>query len=131
MPVPDTYKPSDTMPESKHLRAEDFALDVKWKLKIDDVNLELMPSRDGKPERNRLIVSFAGRQKGLVLNSTNQQFLEARLTKNPNAWVGAEVVLHRTTTQFSGKVVPAFRFIEARAANAPVRQPGEDETVPF
>ena len=79
MPVPETYKPTDTKPESKHLRAEDFPLDQKWKLKVEDVNMETMPGRDGKGERNRLVLSFVSRQKGLVLNATNQGFIEARL----------------------------------------------------
>ena len=127
MPVPETYKPSDTKPESKHLRAEDFPLDQKWSLKISDVNLELMPARDGKNERNRLILTFAGKQKGLVLNATNQGFIEARLGMNPNAWVGADLVLHRTTTVFGTETVPAFRIIECRKGPAPQREPGSDD----
>ena len=130
MPVPETYKPTDTKPESKHLRAEDFPLDQKWKLKVEDVNMETMPGRDGKGERNRLVLSFVSRQKGLVLNATNQGFIEARLGKQPNDWIGAEVILHRTTTTYSGETVPAFRIIECRKGTPPPREAGDDDT-PF
>jgi hypothetical protein len=116
MPVPDSYQPSDTMPPSKHLRAADFPLDVKWKLNIADVTMELLEGMDpGETARNRLIISFAAREKGLILNTTNQKFLEGRLGEQPNAWIGAEIVLHRTTCLYAGKVVPAFRIIEARS----------------
>ena len=98
MPVPDTYQPNDTKPESLHLRAADYKLDTQWTLTITDVNLETMPARDDKGERKRLILSF-GRSKGLVLNATNQAFLEVRLGMHPNAWVGAQIDLHRTTTR--------------------------------
>ena len=121
MPVPDNYNPRDTKPESKHLRAEDYDIDQKWRLVISDVTLELMPARDNKPARNRLVLFFQGREKGLVLNATNQGFIEARLGVQPNAWIGATVVLHRTTTVYGENTVPAFRLIEAKKVAAPVK----------
>lgn len=125
MPVPDSYRPSDTKPESKHLRAEDYELDATWKLTISDVNLETMPARDDKPARKRLILSFAGKPKSLVLNATNQGFLELRHGRDPNAWVGIEIVLQVTTVQFGHDTVQAFRIIQAKK---PVgREPGEDD----
>lgn len=129
MPVPNDFDSRTLNAESKNLRAEDFDLDVKWKLKVSDVNVELMPERDGKPARNRLVLAFAGKEKHLVLNATNQGFIEARLGRQPNRWVGAEILLHRTTTTFAGKVVPAFRIIECRQSGQPARV--ADEEVPF
>lgn len=121
MPVPETYNPRDTKPESKHLRAEDYDIDQKWRLIIDDVELTLMPARDNKPARNRLVLFFKGREKGLVLNATNQGFIEARLGQQPNAWIGASVVLHRTTTVYGENTVPAFRLIEVKKGAAPAK----------
>lgn len=117
MPVPDTYKPTDTKPESKHLRADEYPIDTKWNLRVSDVNMELMPGRDGKADRNRLIMSFAGKGKGLVLNATNQGFLEARLGAKPNLWIGATINLHRTTTVFGDETVAAFRIIGVKGAD--------------
>jgi hypothetical protein len=146
MPVPQDYKPSDTRPESKYLRAEDYPLDTKWRLVIEDVNLETMPARDGKPPRKRLVVAFEGRDKSLALNATNLSFIEARLGQNPNNWTGATVILHRTTTLYAGETVAAFRLIECKKPSAapkaktkPVEvEPlvdeedlGNDQTVPF
>lgn len=128
MPVPETYKPSDTKAESNNLRAEDFPIDTKWTLKITDVNMELMEAREkGKSARNRLVLSFDGKKKRLVLNATNQGFIEARLGDKPNGWIGADIVLHRTTTTLGNDTVPAFRVIEARKGPAPQREPGSDE----
>jgi hypothetical protein len=91
----------------------------------------MMPARDGKPARNRLVLFFKGREKGLVLNATNQGFIEARLGQQPNAWIGASVVLHRTTTVYGENTVPAFRLIEAKkgAAVAPKTAPKAPEPV--
>ena len=124
MPVPETYRRSDTQPESKHLRAEDYELDQKWRLTVEDVELVTLEGRDGKPPRKRLVLHFDGKAKGLVLNATNQSFLEARFGLNPNDWIGSTVVLHRTTTVFGDKTVPAFRLIEAKkVASAPKAKP--------
>jgi len=121
MPVPDTYQPKDTKAESKHLRAEDFPLDTKWTLKIADVNLVEL---DG---RKKLDLAFVGKTKGLVLNATNKGFLEMRLGEQPNAWVGADLTLHRTTTLFEGSMVPAFRIIECSKGAPARREPGSDD----
>lgn len=120
MPVPDTYKPSDTAPESKNLRAEDFPLDTKWTLTIKDVNLEEL---DG---RKKIVLTFVDKSKGLILNVTNRVFLEQRLGEHPNGWIGGVVDLHRTTTQYEGKTVAAFRFVGAHKGTAPAASP-----VPF
>ena len=128
MPVPENVTTADVRADSKHIKAEDFKLDQKLKLKVSDVNMELMPAREGKPARNRFILSFQGKEKGLVLNVTNQGFIEARLGSRPNAWIGAEIVLHRTTTLYAGQMVPAFRIIEATKGTPP---PADDSEVPF
>ncbi len=126
MPVPEGTTTNDTKVESKNIQAKDFKLDQKLKLKVSDVNMELMPARDGKPARNRFILSFLGKEKGFVLNATNQGFIEARLGSKPNAWIGAEIVLHRTTTPYEGQVVPAFRLIECHKGAAPPQSDSDD-----
>jgi len=135
MPVPENYKPTDTAGESKHLRAADYPIDQKWRLVIEDVNLEEMEGREGQSARKRLIVAFQGREKTFVLNATNQSFLEERMGFNPNDWIGASVVLWRTSTKFEGKTVAAFRFIEAkkpgRAPARPVPPPAPIEVDPI
>ena len=128
MPVPEDYNRNETQAESKHLRAADFPLDQKWRLNVEDVSLEMMDGRDGKAARKRLIVHFEGREKGLVLNATNQSFLEERLGFNPNDWIGTTVMLWRTSTKFEGKTVPAFRFLEAKKVILP--KPDKPKPVP-
>ena len=114
MPVPTDYDRSQTQAESKHLKAADYPLDQKWRLEIEDVNLVELDAREGGGKRKRLEISFVGREKTFICNATNQSFIEERLGFNPNDWIGASVVLWRTTTKFEGKSVPAFRFLEAK-----------------
>lgn len=128
MPVPQDYKPTDTKPESKYIRAEDFPLNWRAKVKVADVNVEEMPARDGKPPRKRLILSFVGKVKGFALNATNQGFIEAHFGLNPNDWIASEITLHRTVTTYEGKTVPALRVIEAsKGTPPPPREPGADD----
>src|SRR5262245_22535953 len=109
MPVPENVTTKDTQASSNHIKAEDSKLDAKWKLTIADVDMRLMEQEGNKPPRNKFILSFQGKEKNLVLNMTNQNFIEARLGPKPNQWVGADIVLHRTTTTYAGNIVPAFR----------------------
>jgi len=123
-PVPSDYKSSDTNPPSRNLKADNFELNTRWRLEIADVNIELMPAQgDSRPERKRLVLTFIGKEKGLVLNKTNQVFLEERLGDAPNRWIGASVVLLRSTTLYQGKPVPALKLIEALAPPPPVSPP--------
>jgi hypothetical protein len=148
MPVPENYKDSDTKPPSKYLRAEDYPLDTKWRLTIDDVELVEMEGRDGKAPRKRLVLYFKNAEKGLVLNAGNEGFIKARFAPgaNPNTWVGTRVLVHRTTAPFGEKIVAAFRIVDLKKPDATARpaqvepitvEPipeedfGDDPSVPF
>ena len=130
MPVPENFKPSDLDPPSQNLRAADYSLDQRWKLTISDVNVEEVKDRDDETQtRKKLVLSFKDREKRLMLNATNRGFLSARLGDSPNGWVGAEILLHRTTTQFGNDTVPALRIIDVRGGNVP--EPDLEDEVPF
>ena len=132
MPVPDTYTPNDTLPESRFLRASDHPKGRKWTLVISDVNLEAL----GDNPRKRLVLSFKDKEKSHVLNATRQTFLEAALGNRPNKWVGASITLVVSEALFQGKKVPSFAIVAASPAvnyskpsidSSNEREPGSDD----
>ena len=92
-----------------HLKATDIPAGKIFNLKVEGVTLEEMPARDGKPAREKLVLSFVGAKKTLVLNATNAGVMAGALGPKPATWVGASLVLERTTVPFGGQLVPALR----------------------
>lgn len=137
MPVPDDYKPSDTMPASANLRAADYKIGQKWPLVISDVTMESFPAQDkngNETKVNKLILSFEGRDKRYVMNVTQKQALEALLGDSPNRWIGATLVLGVQRTLYLGKPTQGFVVLDATPKKGLVdvdysspREPGEDD----
>ena len=78
------------------------------------------------------VVSFAGKDKGLVLNKTNANMIaEIAGTDETDDWKGVRIVLYPTKTDFQGKRVDAIRvdYPEASANGRakPVPQPVADD----
>lgn len=87
---------------SKYIKASDLR-GQKHKLTIASLEMNEVGS-DMKP-----IVYFDGREKGLVLNKTNAGIISSKFGPESDGWIGKEVVLYPTQTQFEGKTVPAIR----------------------
>lgn len=104
------------------LKAADIPPGKRFNLVIESVALENMPERDGKAGKRRLVVSFAGAAKSLVLNVTNAGILSDALGPRPAAWPGAHMVLERQTTQYQGQSVPALRITKAVRTAEPRQQ---------
>jgi hypothetical protein len=74
---------------------------------------------------NKLVLKFAGKEKGLVLNITNLRRIVDRYGSETTAWNGKPVVLYEEKVEFGGNLVPAIRV------RVPAPQvEGEDE-IPF
>ena len=81
----------------------------------------------------KLVVYFAGKDKGVVLNKTNANAI-ADITgeDDTDAWKGHKIKLITVKVEFQGKRVPAIRIEEAapkstRKAAPPVREAGDEE----
>ena len=122
MPVPETYRPSDTKPESANIRADDFELDFKFRVQIKDVELVTVKDFTTQKDRRFLRLLFHGKEKGMILRPVNQQAMEQRLGKMPNDWIGAYIVVWRTTAQVGSETKAALRIIEAKRT-APPQKP--------
>ena len=73
---------------------------------------------------NKLIVSFQGKDKSLVLNKTNANIIaENTGSQETDDWIGQTIQLTVKRVEFQGKLVPAIRVVLQDAAPvAPVRQ---------
>jgi hypothetical protein len=78
---------------------------------IEDVGLQDVKSEHGV--ERKLVVKFAGKDKGLILNQTNCELLEQIVgTDDYDLWPGHTVILYPTTTKFGNKTVPCLRIKE-------------------
>jgi hypothetical protein len=94
---------------------------------IDEVGLQDIKGDSGT--ERKLVVKFAGKDKGLILNQTNCELLEQITgTDDYEQWGGHTVILYPTTTKFGNKTVPCLRIRQNAAAKpAPPPPPVEDE----
>jgi hypothetical protein len=95
----------------------------------------MMPARDGKPPREKIVLSFENDKKELVLNTTNYKYLCAEISRHPGEWVGAEIGLYVTDTNFGGRPEKGIR-VKLLKAPAGVDKPASatadmDDEIPF
>jgi hypothetical protein len=95
---------------------------------IESVAIEELKTDDGKEKK--LVAHFVGKDKGLVLNRTTCETLEAITgTDDYDHWVDTPVVLFvDPTVKFGPKTVGGIR-IKSTARPAPVAVPREDVEV--
>jgi hypothetical protein len=132
---------------SKYLSADDLVVNGTprvVRVRIAGVRTEeIQQENGGKVEK--CILSFEGKDKGLVCNATNWDSI-AQISAMPDDadWKGVEVELYRTMVEFKGKNVPALRvrpvggwdrFVppSARAASPDEVTPelADDSEIPF
>jgi hypothetical protein len=64
---------------------------------------------NGATREKKLILSFQGEDKMLILNKINNRALRGAYGDDADAWVGKSIILFRTTAEMAGKMVPAIR----------------------
>lgn len=84
----------------------------------------------------KLVLYFAGKDKGLVLNKTNANNIAAIYGQDTDAWIGKSVVLVEALVDFQGRSVPAIRVRgpapgNRQSPNAPLNQTKEKELADF
>lgn len=83
----------------------------------------------------KLILTFEGKDKQLVCNSTNASIIEEVTGCNDtDDWIGKRIQLCVRKVEFSGRLVPAIRVVMNETAPAPKRQapppPAPDPEIP-
>lgn len=113
MKVSETYRTN-----SDYLKASDLP---RRKVPVTIALCELVEFDDG----NKLVLSFEGKDKRLVLNKTNAASIAAALGDDAHDWVGREIAIFPTVTQFQGQSVPCIRVEVAPPAA------DEGDEIPF
>lgn len=77
---------------------------------------------EGKP-----VIYFRGKEKGLVLNRTNNSTLVGLFGAESNRWIDKEIILYPSTVIMNGAPQPCIRV----RLNGQSRPLDPDDTVPF
>ncbi len=101
-------KKSDLFP-SKYIKAEDLSEEVP--VIIAGLEMEELQGNDGKKEKKGVLY-FKGLDKGLVLNKTNWDRIEAQHGEESDNWPGKRITLFaepeaRSESGWSARVKPA------------------------
>jgi hypothetical protein len=102
---------------------------------VESVTLETIKGHEGAADERKLVAKFAGKDKGLVLNKTRCEQMEAVFsTDDYDQWVGP-VTLSPGTTKFGGKTVGCVDIGPVSAGKpkpAPVEvEDVDDSAIPF
>jgi hypothetical protein len=91
---------------SKYVKASDLK-DQTHVVKIADVKIEEV----GQNKETKPVAYFEGKAKGMVLNKTNSRKI-AQIAGSPETedWVGVEVAIYPTETEFGGESVECIRI---------------------
>lgn len=76
------------------------------------------------------VLYFNGTQKGLALNKTNANTISEALGPETDNWIGGNITLYPTKTDFQGKRVDCIRIRELAGKPAVTPPPAQPETVP-
>lgn len=94
------------------------------RLKIADVDVHEFDD-DTKGKKKQLVLSFVGKEKKLGLNVTNANSIAKILGDDTDNWIGGEIKIYPTTTDFGDKRdVPCIRIVEELPPEAEEDIPG-------
>lgn len=97
--INDIYKSGGT-----HLKAEDLK---NTEIEATISGHEVAKLKDDEPPK--VILAFKNSDKTLALNKTNAGVIGAAYGPEVAAWVGKNIILYPTVTDFGGKTVPCIR----------------------
>ena len=96
---------------SSFLRAEDLKGQT-IPLIISEIGTHVFD--EGTPKQKiQIVLHFEGKEKKLGLNVTNARTIAGLLGDDTDGWVGKEIKIYPTKTEFSGQMVDCIRVYEA------------------
>ncbi len=66
---------------------------------------------DRRGSEQKVVLSFVGAEKRLVLNKTNASIITGMFGEETTAWIGKEITIYPTQTEFGGDMVPCIRVL--------------------
>jgi hypothetical protein len=127
---------SDVYGTKNSLKAADLG-NSRAKVVIEDAKLVKFDNGD------KIVLSFAGKEKCLILNKTNAKTIEEMLgSDETDRWIGKSIVLYVAKVDYQGQRVPAIRVSDdprdypkaSKAKAAPVEDAAtvaDEDEVPF
>ena len=82
----------DEIYPSKTLKANDLQGRT---VKVTIENFEVKKFENG----NKIILSFTGKEKGMVINKTNADIIASTYGKDPNSWLGKQIEIYAHQTK--------------------------------
>lgn len=108
--MPAVIKDGEVVDISNYVKADDLkGRDVP--VTIDKVQSEKL-SLPGKKPSDCAVVYFVGKEKPIIMNTTNLRTLRNKFGKRVADWHGKQVVLYPTVTKLRGNQVPCIRIRE-------------------
>ena len=95
-----------TMFDDKYIGAWNL-LGADVVVEISEVQPQILKTDRG--EVRKPILSFVGKDKGMVCNKTNSRCIAALYGNDTAKWIGKLITLYPTTTSVGGKVVDCIR----------------------
>lgn len=108
--------------ETKWLKASDLQ-GRKHKVVID--SLEMADFEEKGVKKRKVGLNLRGKQKGVLLNKTNARAIAAQYGDNMDVWVGKEINIYPTKTDFGGEMVDCIRV------EMPIPEAAPDDEIPF
>ncbi len=75
------------------------------KVEIAGVGIEEI----GDKKEEKIVLDFKGKEKKLVLNKTNANVIADSYGDNELKWIGEEIIMYPTVTEYQGKPTPCIR----------------------
>lgn len=96
---------NDAFP-SNYLKASDLQ-GRNVTVTIDRVDMEMIGN--GSNREQKMVMYFAGKDKGMVVNKTNANNIAAMYGPDTDGWLGQKVMLYEAMVPYQGRDVPALR----------------------
>lgn len=93
---------NEIYPSNKSLKAEDLKGHT---VKVTINSYEVAKFDNG----SKVILSFAGKEKTLVVNKTNAMIIQSAYGPDTDNWIGKTVEIYPDKTTFGGKLVDCIR----------------------
>ena len=106
---------------SDYLKASDLGNKL---VTVEIETVELVDVGQGRDKEQKILIRFAGKQKGLICNKTNAGTITKLYGPETDGWIGQKVTLQAREVEFAGEMVWAIRVsLQKPAAAAPVPAP--------
>ena len=103
------------------------AVDLKGQtipLTISEIGTHVF--NEGRPDqKTQIVLSFNGKDKRLGLNATNARTIASLLGDDTDQWIGKQIKIYPTKTEFGGEMVDCIRIYQE-----PPKEADYDE-IPF